>query len=77
MDTRNKPLRQPNCEAEEFRCLCGSLMAKITPLGVEVKCRKCKRLHIIPNSQISYEVPRGSDKLNHWPGSTPVAEGRL
>jgi hypothetical protein len=30
-------------------------MAKITPLGVEIKCRKCKRIQLIPNSQVSFE----------------------
>jgi hypothetical protein len=31
-------------------------MAKITPLGVEIKCRKCKRIQLIPNSQVTLEV---------------------
>jgi hypothetical protein len=31
-------------------------MAKITPMGVEIKCRKCKRIQLIPNSQVSFEV---------------------
>ncbi len=44
------------CDSEDFRCVCGSLMCKITPLGVELKCRKCKRIQLIPNSQITYEV---------------------
>ena len=39
-------------ESHEHRCLCGSLLARITPEGIELKCRKCKQLQIIPNSRI-------------------------
>jgi len=31
----------------EERCECGNLIAKITEDTVEVKCRRCKRVHII------------------------------
>jgi len=27
-------------ESHEHRCLCGSLLARITPEGIELKCRK-------------------------------------
>jgi phage FluMu protein Com len=39
-------------ESHEHRCLCGSLLARITDQGIELKCRKCKRLQTIPNSRI-------------------------
>jgi hypothetical protein len=39
-------------ESADYRCHCGSLMAKITPRGIEIKCRKCKRVQLIPNSQV-------------------------
>lgn len=39
-------------ESADYRCHCGSLMAKITPRGIEIKCRKCKRVQLIPNSQL-------------------------
>ena len=39
-------------ESQEHRCLCGSLLARITPQGIELKCRKCKQLQMIPNSRI-------------------------
>jgi len=26
-----------------FRCACGSLLARLLPHGLELKCRKCKR----------------------------------
>jgi len=56
MESRNQPAFPSSRDSEDYRCLCGSLMAKITPLGVEIKCRKCKRIQLIPNSQVSYEV---------------------
>jgi phage FluMu protein Com len=31
-----------------FRCLCGSLLARLVHNGVELKCRKCKRHIIVP-----------------------------
>jgi phage FluMu protein Com len=30
------------------RCLCGSLVAKVSLNGVEILCRRCKRIHLIP-----------------------------
>lgn len=45
-------LRPPKEESHEHRCLCGSLLAKITAQGIELKCRRCKRLQLIPNSRI-------------------------
>jgi len=32
----------------EERCECGNLLCKISPETVEIKCRRCKRIHIIP-----------------------------
>ena len=34
--------------ARESRCICGSLLARITPSGVELKCRRCKRIVLVP-----------------------------
>lgn len=31
----------------EERCECGNLIAKLTENTIEVKCRRCKRIHII------------------------------
>lgn len=36
---------------KETRCECGQLVAKLRPEGVELKCKRCKRLVIIPYSQ--------------------------
>ena len=30
------------------RCECGNLLAKISKEAVEIKCRRCKRIHVIP-----------------------------
>lgn len=32
----------------DTRCGCGNLLARITPRGVEVKCRRCKRVVLLP-----------------------------
>jgi phage FluMu protein Com len=32
----------------EERCLCGNLLAKVSPDGIEILCRRCKRVHRIP-----------------------------
>ena len=32
----------------EHRCQCGNLLARLGPNGVELKCRRCKRIVIIP-----------------------------
>ena len=34
-------------EQRECRCICGLLIAKITSNGLEVKCRHCKRTHVM------------------------------
>lgn len=32
----------------EHRCVCGSLLARLRPEGVELKCRRCKRVVVVP-----------------------------
>jgi hypothetical protein len=41
---RRADRRDPN----ECRCLCGSLVARRVPDGVELKCRRCKRTVVLP-----------------------------
>lgn len=36
----------------ETRCECGQLVAKLRPHGVELKCKRCKRLVLIPYSKV-------------------------
>lgn len=31
----------------ELRCDCGSLMARVTAHGIELKCRRCKRVLVV------------------------------
>lgn len=31
-----------------LRCLCGSLLARRVPEGIELKCRRCKRTLVVP-----------------------------
>jgi phage FluMu protein Com len=35
-------------EAQEYRCCCGNLLARLCAEGVELKCRRCKRVVLIP-----------------------------
>ena len=40
----------------ECRCLCGSLLARLVEGGVELKCRRCKRAHVVPLGDSSIDV---------------------
>jgi phage FluMu protein Com len=35
-------------ERVDERCECGNLVAKLTEDSVEIKCRRCKRIRVIP-----------------------------
>lgn len=35
-------------DTSELRCDCGSLLARWTPEGLELKCRRCKRRIVVP-----------------------------
>ena len=39
-------------EASETRCECGQLIAKIRGQSLELKCKRCKRIVVIPFSSI-------------------------
>ena len=36
----------------ETRCECGQLIAKVSGQGLELKCKRCKRIVVIPFSSI-------------------------
>jgi len=38
----------PEVRGEEARCDCGHLVAKLRKTGVELKCKRCKRIVVIP-----------------------------
>ncbi|HXG20536.1 MAG TPA: hypothetical protein VNN62_15860 [Methylomirabilota bacterium] len=42
------PLGPAPAEAHECRCCCGNLLARLCAEGVELKCRRCKRMVLIP-----------------------------
>jgi hypothetical protein len=45
----------PNSERRqdrETRCECGQLIAKLAEGGLELKCKRCKRIVVIPFSAI-------------------------
>jgi phage FluMu protein Com len=33
---------------DEVRCECGQLLLKLTAEGLELKCRRCKRIRLLP-----------------------------
>ncbi len=37
----------PDDGCADVRCACGSLIARLVPGGVELKCRRCKRTNVI------------------------------
>lgn len=40
----------------EARCECGQLVAKLRPAGVELKCKRCKRIVLIPFATMEDEA---------------------
>lgn len=45
----------------DLRCHCGALMARVTPRGIELKCRRCKRVVVVAAERAHSEwvrVPR-------------------
>jgi len=39
-------------DPRETRCECGQLIAKVSGQGLELKCKRCKRIVVIPFSSI-------------------------
>jgi len=39
---------QATAAADDCRCLCGSLLARVVEGAVELKCRRCKRTLRVP-----------------------------
>lgn len=42
----------PPEQGEAHRCTCGSLLARLVPGGVELKCRRCKRIAVLAFAQV-------------------------
>jgi hypothetical protein len=50
--------------ADECRCPCGSLLARLRSDGIELKCRRCKRILMVPWSAVEgHEAISGGS----WP----------
>lgn len=48
------PTTPTHCRStnQETRCECGQLIAKMRGQGIELKCKRCKRIVLIPFSSI-------------------------
>jgi phage FluMu protein Com len=51
MNTAKTPASE-RCQGSETRCECGQLIAKVVEGGLELKCKRCKRIVLIPFSAI-------------------------
>jgi len=52
MATAVRPDQTRRSEPSETRCECGQLIAKMRDTGIELKCKRCKRIVLIPFSLI-------------------------
>lgn len=41
----------PPPDDSDVRCHCGALLARLVEGGVEIKCRRCKRVVVVPLSK--------------------------
>jgi len=51
----NKPSDVQDALRDE-RCECGNLLCKISEETIEIKCRRCKRIHIIPIEKLTKAI---------------------
>lgn len=51
MATTKAPAQEQN-QTHETRCECGQLIAKVRGQRLELKCKRCKRIVMIPFSSI-------------------------
>lgn len=51
MATKSNTAPEVRC-SEDIRCHCGQLMARLIAQGIELKCKRCRRLLVIPFSDI-------------------------
>jgi phage FluMu protein Com len=58
---RQTPGESESSAAGAYRCLCGRLLARLVPQGVELKCRRCKRHVIVPLEPSGKEAERYPD----------------
>ena len=48
----SRPVPEMLAATPETRCECGQLIAKVRGQGLELKCKRCKRIVVIPFSSI-------------------------
>ena len=51
MGSATTPMNHP-ADCGDTRCECGQLIAKVRGQGLELKCKRCKRIVVIPFSSI-------------------------
>jgi len=54
-------------ERVDERCECGNLVAKLTQETVEIKCRRCKRIRVIPMDMLEDRYQYLIDKRDAEP----------
>jgi phage FluMu protein Com len=54
----------PDSDAD-CRCHCGSLLARVSEDGVELKCRRCKRTHVIAWDDVEPKRPEAESPESH------------
>jgi len=54
-------------ERVDERCECGNLVAKLTEETVEIKCRRCKRIRVIPMDMLKDRYEYLLEKKNTPP----------
>lgn len=52
MKQHTDPMSSLGCAAKHIRCLCGKLVARLVDFGIELKCKRCRRLMTIHFSRI-------------------------
>ncbi|HKY73627.1 MAG TPA: hypothetical protein VJL88_17030 [Nitrospira sp.] len=55
---------QESAYVSETRCECGQLIAKVRGQGLELKCKRCKRIVIIPFNAIEGWTAESSAKIH-------------
>ncbi|MEW6246196.1 MAG: hypothetical protein AB1555_05725 [Nitrospirota bacterium] len=44
--------------SDDIRCECGRLLARWCATGIEIKCKRCRRVRTIPLTSIRGKPPR-------------------
>ncbi len=61
--------------SQETRCECGQLIAKLRSDGVELKCKRCKRIVLIPYTsmaEVELNIRSCTEKERRGPKESPI-----